>query len=991
MKRGLSVRNENIINQTKLEEVNLLGKLADPAIGIKQSAHTKKIITRKSCKPSLIAYDKENEILPVIVKDDGVSSAHHESSNALSQVVLAIFEVLGNSSNESEQLAILKRIVTPAIYHYLQSYNHENEAGKNFLYIASEHGCLNIIKFLVIDVSLSTIVLCSNGDSVLHISAKKGFIELLRFFLLEQKMNPNMLHMKSKNTALHEACLEGQEETVKFILTLPSVDVNIQNIRGESPLHIACSQGLPSIVTRLIEDGNADVFLKDIDGRTPAELALFINRNILSLIKETYCSESAACDNGGLHCSPGAAHISSHSQRHNEESLSSYDYSNATTLNETSDTAGGFDTSHVWVPKSPYISKTPPPPTTSTVESGALLLSPTVATTLLSPHLQGRTLSAAMATILQSSSSHNRLSPQVLREIILSPAGSCSSSSSNSSTLSSITFGNSSFSLVEYPSWQSQEDKDNKDSQNENDDNTSSSSKMKLLSILAYETEATNNISSNNNNNDNINDVSDVKDASMDVLIGGMTCSRYGIDKPAAHISISSGPSGKTTHQVGIENYTRQQNYVASPRPAAILSEDDEEEAEFHDLYHPPSVAASSSTASDTATGTSTSSRSCYDDSVRKDDYLELSEEARLLLEDLSIPLEVLRRESEAARRMEEEEEEVERTVCEDMSSGSLEPPIQPDGEEVDWSCIPEEDEEEDERDASYKSGDEVVAEDTGGGGDILGTALGNTSASAPCQSYIEKSNDGDGGLIELSGTNSCCCLDDQSLSISMVAASTSISLSNELDEILRNDYDLIEAGGRCGAVVSEDELNSSEVEEWSLRLLKKQLHDTLNDMSSICVVASSKLQMDIVAGEEDEEELSQSYVVDDIICRQNNSVIEDDVVGNNVEGVGPQLICCTTPITSVTALSSNEMRSSRRPISPIQQQEEEEYGGEADEMACRREKGHHHGEVVGHEEFVDVDKSVDSFASPGDKNTSLRYCLTPCTPKPGFIKPKLL
>ncbi|KAG1701744.1 SMC5-SMC6 complex localization factor protein 1 [Nymphon striatum] len=54
-------------------------------------------------------------------------------------------------------------------------------------------------------------------------------------------------------TQLHIACMKNKIETVKELLTVPGIDVNIQDNAGWSPLHEACNHGHAEIVLELVK------------------------------------------------------------------------------------------------------------------------------------------------------------------------------------------------------------------------------------------------------------------------------------------------------------------------------------------------------------------------------------------------------------------------------------------------------------------------------------------------------------------------------------------------------------------------------------------------------------------------------------------------------------------------------------------------------------------------------------------------------------------
>ena len=66
----------------------------------------------------------------------------------------------------------------------------------------------------------------------------------------------------NQNTNLCNACFEGNEEQVKFLLEL-GVDINRKNVNGDTAFNKACEQGHIEIAKLLLEKGY-DVNMRSI-------------------------------------------------------------------------------------------------------------------------------------------------------------------------------------------------------------------------------------------------------------------------------------------------------------------------------------------------------------------------------------------------------------------------------------------------------------------------------------------------------------------------------------------------------------------------------------------------------------------------------------------------------------------------------------------------------------------------------------------------------
>ncbi|KAL3203932.1 hypothetical protein MRX96_041600 [Rhipicephalus microplus] len=112
-----------------------------------------------------------------------------------------------------------------------------------------------------------------NAEEVLHPlheSAKRGNLQFLEE-CLSNKVSVNSLD-KAGCTALHWAAHGGHTECARILLSIPGVQVDVQNKLGDTPLHSSAWKGHSNIVKMLLTAG-ANKNLKNKEGRTPLELA----------------------------------------------------------------------------------------------------------------------------------------------------------------------------------------------------------------------------------------------------------------------------------------------------------------------------------------------------------------------------------------------------------------------------------------------------------------------------------------------------------------------------------------------------------------------------------------------------------------------------------------------------------------------------------------------------------------------------------------------
>jgi ankyrin repeat protein len=110
----------------------------------------------------------------------------------------------------------------------------------------------------------------SEGQTVLHICAGSGSVELLTELLAVKDANMNAPRKSDGFTPLHFACALEQEATVRALLKAKA-DINVQDARKNTPLHIAVSKQFMRIALLLAANG-AFMLTQNADGKTPVAL-----------------------------------------------------------------------------------------------------------------------------------------------------------------------------------------------------------------------------------------------------------------------------------------------------------------------------------------------------------------------------------------------------------------------------------------------------------------------------------------------------------------------------------------------------------------------------------------------------------------------------------------------------------------------------------------------------------------------------------------------
>jgi len=143
--------------------------------------------------------------------------------------------------------------------------NIKDDKDYSAIHIAVLSGNLKFIKVLL-EKGVNVNEMNYNGNTPLHIAAKKGKDEIIRF-LIEHCIDPKN---NENQTPLHLAVYKNNLQAVKILIE-NTADINAQDSHKSTPLHIEILSGNHEFIKVLLEKG-ANVNEKNCNGNTPLHI-----------------------------------------------------------------------------------------------------------------------------------------------------------------------------------------------------------------------------------------------------------------------------------------------------------------------------------------------------------------------------------------------------------------------------------------------------------------------------------------------------------------------------------------------------------------------------------------------------------------------------------------------------------------------------------------------------------------------------------------------
>ena len=169
----------------------------------------------------------------------------------------------------------------------ISKYKMPPEVSENIIHSAVSTGSVEMVSYFCSLQNCNANAVAIDGSTVIHIAARKGFLDILRFFLTNGFCSRDYFHTKNilGDTPLLTAAQHGHIDCVKYLLEF--VNGNVVDRSGKTPLHIATKYGQFEVVKLLAKDYPEHAYQEDTSCTTPLHSAVALWHSLIPQVDWT--------------------------------------------------------------------------------------------------------------------------------------------------------------------------------------------------------------------------------------------------------------------------------------------------------------------------------------------------------------------------------------------------------------------------------------------------------------------------------------------------------------------------------------------------------------------------------------------------------------------------------------------------------------------------------------------------------------------------------
>ncbi|KAK7257445.1 hypothetical protein RIF29_31434 [Crotalaria pallida] len=144
-----------------------------------------------------------------------------------------------------------------------------DENGGTSLHYAAYIGYIEGVRILLNVSTLTALERNSKGDLPIHIACKRGHVIVVEELLQQEWPNPRIFLNYEGQNILHVAAKDGKTNVIKYLLRNKKIDwitLNEKDNNGDTPLHLASKNLFVGVMNEITQDKRIDVNLLNNEG-----------------------------------------------------------------------------------------------------------------------------------------------------------------------------------------------------------------------------------------------------------------------------------------------------------------------------------------------------------------------------------------------------------------------------------------------------------------------------------------------------------------------------------------------------------------------------------------------------------------------------------------------------------------------------------------------------------------------------------------------------
>ena len=150
----------------------------------------------------------------------------------------------------------------------------QDEGGRDVLWTAAAHGHINVVEHLLVHPAINIYTKDRSGDNIVWAAALHNQLQMLKYLLGTCMHLFDVNATNDQGRCVLSAAIEADRfNVVGLLLSHPNININFQDVTGQTPLHVAASEDASFPAEMLLADPRIKVSLEDREGQTPLSIA----------------------------------------------------------------------------------------------------------------------------------------------------------------------------------------------------------------------------------------------------------------------------------------------------------------------------------------------------------------------------------------------------------------------------------------------------------------------------------------------------------------------------------------------------------------------------------------------------------------------------------------------------------------------------------------------------------------------------------------------